>query len=95
MNKKELVSKVAERAQITQAKAAEIVNIFFSCEQGTGIIADEIAAGGVIVIPGFGKFSKNHRGARPGVNLQTKEKITIPARDYPAFKAGKTLKERM
>jgi len=46
-----------------------------------------------VTIAGFGTFKVTHRGAREGINPQTKERITIQAVNTPKFTAGKRLKE--
>jgi DNA-binding protein HU-beta len=42
---------------------------------------------------GFGTFQVRQREERKGVNPQTKEALTIPAKKVPKFKAGKELRE--
>jgi len=42
---------------------------------------------------GFGTFQVMERKARRGVNPQTRQAITIPAKNVPKFKAGKSLRE--
>ena len=55
-------------------------------------IESSVAKGGKVSIPGFGHFEKVHREARSGRNPQTGDKLEIPARDVPVFKAGKEFK---
>jgi len=95
MNKKEFSEKLAKKADISIAKASEIVNIIFSCKDREGIIAIELDAGRSLTIPGFGTFSSKHRKERQGINPATGKAITIAAKNYPTFKAGKTLKDRV
>lgn len=93
MNKTELIVKLAKKAQITQVKAAEAVDAIFNAHKG--IIASEMAAGRRVTLPGFGSFLVRKRAARDGRNPATGASIKIPARAYPAFKPGKTLKEKV
>lgn len=95
MNKKELAAKLAKKVDISQAKAGEIINAIFDARAGKGIIAIELDGGRKVTIPGFGTFGTRTRAARTGTNPATKEKIHIPARTYPYFRPGKTLKERV
>ncbi len=95
MNKKELAAKLAKTCDISQAKAGEIINAIFDSRPGKGIIAVELDAGRKVTIPGFGTFGTRKRAARTGTNPASKEKISIPARTYPYFRPGKTLKERV
>ena len=48
-----------------------------------------------VQLTGFGTFEVRTRRARTGVKPVTTEKIDIPASKYPAFKPGKSLKERV
>lgn len=95
MNKKELAAKLAKQTGISQAKAAEVVNAIFDARPGKGIIAVELDAGKKVTIPGFGTFGTRTRKARTGTNPSTGAKMQIPARKYPFFRPGKTLKERV
>lgn len=87
MNKSELVKQIAERADLTQAKAAEALQVFETA------VIDELASGGEIALIGFGTFKVTNRAARTGRNPKTGEPIQITAAKVPTFKAGKTLKD--
>jgi DNA-binding protein HU-beta len=93
MNKTELITKLAKKAGITQAKAGEAVDAIFNAARG--LIAVELGAGRRVTLPGFGGFSVRWRAARQGRNPATGATLRIPSRAYPAFKVGKTLKERI
>ncbi len=95
MNKTELVQKLSKTTGISQVKALEIVDALFDCRPGKGIIATELDKGKKVAIPGFGTFLTRSRKARKGRNPQTGKPIQIPAKKYPVFKAGKTLKSRV
>ncbi|AEG60748.1 HU family DNA-binding protein [Desulforamulus ruminis] len=87
MNKKELVSMVAEKANLTQKDADRAVSAVLSS------VEKALAKGDKIQLVGFGSFESKTRKAREGRNPQTGETIFIPANRVPVFKAGKTLKE--
>ena len=89
MNKKELAEVVAEKFDLSKAKAGEVVDTVFES------ITDALADGKKVEINGFGKFEVKTRAARTGINPQTKETINIPASKAPAFKAGKALKDSL
>jgi DNA-binding protein HU-beta len=93
MNKTEMITKVAKKTGMTQAKAAEAVDALFNASKG--LIAVELAAGRRVTLPGFGGFTVRKRGPRQGRNPATGATIKIPGRSYPAFKVGKTLKEKV
>lgn len=95
MNKTEMAEKLAKKADISKAQAAEIIDIIFSTKSGEGIIAVELDAGRKVNISGFGSFSTKSRSARSGRNPATGETIQIPARKYAAFQAAKGLKDRV
>ena len=48
-----------------------------------------------IEIRGFGSFSLNYRPPRIGRNPKTGEKVNVPAKSVPHFKAGKQLRARV
>ena len=87
MNKTELVSSVAEQAELTKDEAKKVVDALF--ETITATLAKEEK----IQLVGFGTFEVRDRAARTGRNPQTGEEIQIAASKVPAFKAGKELKE--
>lgn len=95
MNKTEMADKLAKKADISKAKAAEIIDFIFSTKPGEGIIAVELDAGRKVNISGFGNFTTKSRSARQGRNPATGERIMIPARNYVAFSAAKGLKDRV
>ena len=94
MNKKELAAALATKAQISQAKASEILNHLFEPTEGDGLIAEALGKGDKVAIPGFGTFGVRTRAARTGINPATQKKIEIPEKKAVFFKVGKTLKER-
>ena len=95
MNKSEMADKLAKKADLSKAQAAEIIDIIFSTKSGEGIIAVELDAGGKVNITGFGSFTTKQRSARQGRNPATGETIMIPARKYAHFSAAKGLKDRV
>ncbi|MGB9792525.1 MAG: HU family DNA-binding protein [Thermacetogeniaceae bacterium] len=87
MNKAELISAVAEKAELTKKDAERAVNAVFEA------IEEALAAGEKVQLVGFGTFEVRSRAARTGRNPQTGEEIQIAATNVPAFRAGKALKE--
>lgn len=87
MNKTELISEVAQKANMTKKDAEKVVNAFFST------IESALKSGDKVQLIGFGTFEVRERQARKGRNPQTGEEISIPAARVPAFKAGKALKD--
>ena len=48
-----------------------------------------------IEIRGFGSFSLNYRSPRTGRNPKSGEKVNVPEKYVPHFKAGKELRARV
>jgi DNA-binding protein HU-beta len=86
LNKTDLVSKVAAKANVTKKEAESVTSAVFES------IQDALADGEQVSLIGFGTFGVTLRKERTGRNPQTGEEITIPAGKAPAFKAGKVLK---
>jgi DNA-binding protein HU-beta len=86
MNKTELAKKLASKAGLSEAKAAEVVAAIFGTGSGKGIIATELDAGGKVTIAGFGTFEARRRAGRPGRNPATGQQISIPARSVARFR---------
>ena len=87
MNKAELVSAVAEKADMSKKDAEKAVNAVFK------VIEESLAQSEKVQLVGFGTFEVKDRAERTGRNPQTKETILIPAAKVPGFKAGKALKD--
>ena len=95
MNKSEMADKLAGKADLSKAKASEVIDHLFSTKDGEGIIAVELDAGGKVNITGFGNFTTKSRAGRQGRNPATGETIWIPAKKYAHFSAAKGLKDRV
>ena len=90
MTRSDLITKLAERYSQLLAKDAELaVKVILDS------MADILACGGRIEIRGFGSFSLNYRPPRTGRNPKSGEKVQVPAKYVPHFKAGKELRERV
>lgn len=87
MNKNELIADIADRCEITKAKAAECVDAF--CES----IAKCLSKGDEVRLVGFGTFCTVARKATTGRNPRTGAAIKIAASNKPKFKPGKALSE--
>ena len=87
MNKNDLISAVAEHADLPKAKAAEVVDAVFSSIEGALKKSEEVR------LVGFGSFSTATRKASKGRNPQTGAEIDIPESTSVRFKPGKALKD--
>jgi DNA-binding protein HU-beta len=87
VNKADLVTKIAEKSELTKKDAEKALNAFVDAVQ------EALKQGDKVQLVGFGTFEVRERAERKGRNPQTKEEITIPASKAPVFKAGKALKD--
>lgn len=95
MNKTELIEEVARRTGTSVAAARRTVDALFSTAPREGIIANAVAQGDKVQITGFGTFERRRRKKRAGRHPQTGDEMIIPGGNYPAFSAGKSLKDRI
>ena len=87
MNKSELVSAVAEKANVSKKVAESTLNATIEA------ITASLKKGQKVQLVGFGTFETRKRAARKGRNPQTGKELKIAAKTVPAFKAGKALRE--
>ena len=87
MNKTELITAIAESADISKKDSEKALKAFVD------VVTEELKKGEKVQLVGFGTFEVRERKERKGQNPQTKKPITIPATKVPAFKAGKNLKD--
>lgn len=92
MTKSALVSALARRMGWPKTRAEEVINHLL---EDTGLIADALASGDKVTVPGFGTFEAVPVAARAGRNPQTGEAIQIPAHRRVLFRAGSGLKDRL
>ncbi|MCB1937133.1 MAG: integration host factor subunit beta [Nitrosomonas sp.] len=90
MTKSELISRLAARFPQLVAKDAEL-----SVKMIIDAMAQSLANGHRIEIRGFGSFDLNYRPPRVGRNPKSGEKVRVPAKYVPHFKAGKEMRERV
>jgi integration host factor subunit beta len=87
MNKAELITKVSEKANVTQKVAKVIVDTLFDG------MKESLEKGQRIEIRGFGSFVVRNYGGYKGRNPKTGEIVDVPPKKLPFFKVGKELKE--
>jgi integration host factor subunit beta len=90
MTKSELIAKLA--AHFPQLGAADAE---FAVKMILDAMAKSLSHGERIEIRGFGSFGLNYRPPRVGRNPKSGEKVQVPAKYVPHFKAGKELRERV
>ena len=73
MNKAELITAVAEKAELSKKDTEAVVNATVE------VITKALKKGDKVQLVGFGSFETRKRAARIGRNPKTKETIKIPA----------------
>ena len=89
MNKNELISKIAEKSDLSKKDAEKAVNSFVET------VTESLTKGEKVQLVGFGTFEVRDRPARKGHNPATGQEIQIAASRAPVFKAGKALKDSL
>lgn len=90
MTRSDLIVKLAERYPQLLGKDAELaVKVILES------MATSLTGGDRIEIRGFGSFALNYRPPRMGRNPKSGDKVQVPAKYVPHFKAGKELRERV
>ena len=88
MTRSELTAALAHRfPQLVQKDAELAVGVLLAAISGT------LVSGNRVEIRGFGSFGLNYRPPRTGRNPKTGEKVAVPGKYVPHFKAGKELRE--
>ena len=89
MNRKELLEAVLNNKELStsQKDADRIITATFETIKKT------VKKGEDVSLVGFGTWLRAKRAARTGVNPATGEKIKIPAKKVPKFRAGKAWKD--
>ncbi len=87
MTKADLAAAVAKETGMTKKQSEAAVNSVVDAVKGA------LAKGEAVRLVGFGTFSVKKRKARSGRNPRTGKKLRIPAKNVPAFSAGKGLKD--
>lgn len=85
MNKTDLIKKIAEKAELSQADSKKAL------EATLETIKEALAANDSVALIGFGTFSVSERAARQGKNPRTGEVIEIAAKNVAKFKPASSL----
>ncbi len=90
MTKSDLIAGLAARFPQLVAKDAD-----FAVKVILDAMTAALSRGDRIEIRGFGSFALNYRPSRVGRNPKSGEKVSVPEKHVPHFKAGKELRERV
>ena len=87
MNKTELITAVAEKAELSKKDAEAAVKAVVDS------VTEALINGDKVQLVGFGTFEVRERAARFGRDPRTGESMEIAASKSPAFKVGQGLKD--
>ena len=87
MNKSDLIVALADKKNLTEKQATDIVNLMFK-----GFI-NEFKKGGRIEIRGFGSFTVRKYKAYTGRNPRNGKHVDVKPKKMPFFKVGRALKK--
>ena len=87
MNKSDVIMALAEKKNLTEKQATDVVNLMFK-----GFI-NEFKKGGRIEIRGFGSFTVRKYKAYKGRNPRNGEHVEVKPKRAPFFKVGRGLKK--
>ena len=87
MNKQELISAVAENANLSKKDAEAALAAF------VGAVETALKNGEKVQLVGFGSFEVKEVAAKTGINPQTKAPVQIAACKKPVMKFGKAYKD--
>ena len=90
MTQSELIARLAERFPQLVAKDAD-----FAVKMILDALTAALVRSDRIEIRGFGSFALNYRPPRIGRNPKSGDKVQVPEKYVPHFKAGKELRERV
>ena len=90
MTRSELIDRLHSRfPALLHADAKSVVTVILDA------IAHQLVSENRIEIRGFGSFDLVYRKPRLGRNPKSGEKVSVPGKYRPHFKAGKELRERV
>lgn len=87
MNKQELIEQMVSDTKMSKTACKRALEAFIKAVERSLKKKESVA------LAGFGTFDVAKRKARVGVNPVTGQKMNIPAKKVPKFRAGKKLKE--
>ena len=89
MNKAQIAKAVGKKLKINEKD----ISVIFECILEE--IAESLENDKKVSLTGFGVFETHDRSQTECRDIKTGDKVIIPARKSPVFRASKTLKERV
>lgn len=87
MIKEGVITKICHDTMYSRSVVETIINAVLDT------VTESLTNGEKVQFAGFGTFEPKQRKPRTGRNPHTNEKVSIPARVVPYFRAGKHLKD--
>ena len=87
MNKQELITKIAEKSELSKKDADKALAAL------TSTITEALKTEDKVSLVGFGTFEVKTRAAKESRNPRTGEKMMLTEKKLPVFKAGAGLKD--
>jgi len=94
MNKQELVKELRKRLEkrLPKKEWAKMEIVEATVDELIDLIKETVWSREEVIIKNFGKFYLRKAAAKPARNPKTGERVEIPERWVPVFKAGKGFK---
>ncbi len=89
MIKIDLARTISLKMETTLKEAEEFVDVFMQ------VVTEALMKGEKVQLTGFGTWEVRKYSERIGRNPRTGEMLNVPGFNYPAFKAGKNLKDNV
>lgn len=89
LQKKEIIAGLTSMTSLNDSQAVEVYRAF------PKLIEKALIGGAKVQIVGFGTFETRQRKAHEAVNPGTREKVQVPEKRVPAFKASTRLKQAL
>ncbi len=89
MNRKELVTRIADKTGLYGKTVNQVIGSFVEEVQ------EMLASGEEIKIQGLGTFDIQSRAPRKARNISSGDFVEVPARSIPRFKASRILKDKV
>ncbi len=89
MTKAELVEIISQDTGVSKKDTGLVVNLILEN------IGKALVAGDKVEVRGFGSFKTKFRNPRNARNPRTGQKVAVPAKRVPYFKASNELKARL
>ena len=89
LNNKEFISELSNRLNYTIKDTSDLVQLV------TAAMIEQLQAGNIVSIQGFGSFEVKKKAERISVNPANGKRYLVPPKLVPVFKPGTTVKNRL